>query len=209
MTKDRRFPSPFYSNPILYNLLIRFLYQKNFNERYQIVAENIPQNSSVVDVCAGDAYLYSHYLKKKSIRYIAVDNSPNFVKWGERKNIDYRNLNVYKDDLPNADFILMMGSLFQFIPNEKQIVQKMISSSKKAVIITEPISNLSSSHVGLIAKLANSFTTPFEAPASYSPSRFNKNSFEEFLHLFPGFQHSRVIAGGREMIAVFKGESRS
>lgn len=200
--------SPFYSHPLLYQALIRFLYRKNFNERYQLVADQIPAGASVADVCAGDAYLYFHYLKQKSVSYIALDNSRNFGKWAVNQGVDYRNFNLFNDDIPVVDVVVMMGSLFQFKPSEKEVLQKMISSARHEVIITEPVSNLSSSHIGLVARLANRLTTPFEVPSHYTGERFNEEQFVKFISSFHQLQKKELIAGGREMLAVFKGEAR-
>jgi hypothetical protein len=208
-TTINRPPSPFYSSPALYQLLIRFLYRKYFNERYQVVADEIPAGCSVVDVCAGEAFLYLKYLKKKSVTYIAVDNSPHFAQWGLRRGIDYRKLNVFIDKIPTADVVIMMASLYQFYPHEKETVQKLIRSARKKVIITEPISNLSSSQINFIAKFANWLTTPFEVPPQYTGERFDEKRLVEFLSSFSGFQGIEKIAGGREMVAVIKGEADS
>ena len=201
--------SPLYSSPALYQFLMRLLYRKNFNIRYQVIADEIPERSSVVDVCAGDAYLYFNFLRKKSIRYTALDNSPFFLSWAQKKGIDYRKVNVFNDEIPKGDIVLMMGSLFQFFPKEKEVLQKLIQSARRKVIISEPISNLSSSPIGIIARIANRLTTPFEVSDQYTGERFNEERLISLLNSFPGFQHSTKIPGGREIVGVISGEAQS
>ena len=201
--------SPLYSSPTLYHFLMWLLYRKNFDVRYEVIVDEIPEGASVVDVCAGDAYLYLKFLKKKSVHYTAIDNSPYFLDWAQKKGIDYRKANVFDDEIPTGDIVVMMGSLFQFFPKEKEVLQKMISSAKIKVIISEPISNLSSSHVGVIARIANRLTTPFEVPVHYTGERFDEKRLMSLFTSFPGYQHSVKIPGDREMVGVFSGEARS
>ena len=202
-------PSPIYSNPTLYHLLMRMLYRKNFNARYQVIAEEIPERISVVDVCAGDAYLYFNFLIKKSIRYTALDNSPYFLSWAQKKGIDYRKVNVFFDEIPKGDVVVMMASLYQFIPKEKELLQKLIRSARQKVIISEPISNLSSSHIGIIARIANRLSIPYEVSGQYTGERFDEERLISLLTSFPGFQHSTRIPGGREIVGVISGEAFS
>jgi len=200
-------PSPIYSNPTLYHFLMRTLYRKNFKARYQVIADEIPERISVVDVCAGDAYLYFNFLIKKSIRYTALDNSPYFLRWAQKKGIDYRKVNVFFDEIPKGDVVVMMASLYQFIPKEKEVLQKLICSARQKVIISEPISNISSSHIGIIARIANRLTTPFEVSNPYAGERFDEERLISLLTSFHGFQHSTRIPGGREIVGVISGEA--
>jgi hypothetical protein len=188
---------------------MRLLYHKNFYARYQAIAEEIPDSASVVDICAGDAYLYSNFLIKKNIRYTGLDNSPFFLSWAQKKGIDYHKINVINDQIPKGDVIVMMASLYQFIPNEKEILHKLIRSARQKVIISEPISNLSSSHHSIIARMANRLTTPFEVSDQYTGERFNEEGLISLLTSLPGFQHSSIIPGGREIVGIIKGEARS
>jgi hypothetical protein len=199
-------PSPIYYNPTLYHFLMRVLYRQNFNARYQVIANEIPERVSVVDVCAGDAYLYTNFLIKKAIRYTALDNSPYFLNWGRKKGFDYRKVNVFFDEIPKGDVVVMMASLYQFIPKEKEILQKLIHSARQKVIISEPISNLSSSHVGIIAKISNCLTTPFEDSGQYTGHRFNEEQIIALIKSFPGYKHLTKIPGGREIVGVISGE---
>ncbi len=198
--------SPFYSSPALYHFLMRMLYWKNFDARYQVIANEIPEGASVVDVCAGDAYLYTNFLIKKNIRYIALDNSPYFLRWAQKKGMDYRKVNVFFDEIPKGDVVVMMASLYQFIPKEKEILQKLIHSAKQKLIISEPISNISSSHIRVIARIAQRLTTPFEDSGQYAGKRFNEEQIISLLKSFPGFKRVNKIPGGREIVGVITGD---
>jgi hypothetical protein len=198
--------SPFYSSPTLYHFLMRMLYGKNFDARYQVIADEIPDGASVVDVCAGDAYLYTKFLIKKNIRYTALDNSPFFLRWAQKKGLDYRKINVFFDEFPKADVVVMMASLCQFIPKEKEIVQKLIQSARQKVLLSEPISNLSSSHIQIIARISQRLTTPFEDSGQYAGKRFDEEQMVSLLKSFPGFKSVNKIPGGREIVGVIAGE---
>jgi hypothetical protein len=199
-------PSPIYFNPTLYHFLMHTLYGKNFNSRYQVIANEIPERVSVVDVCAGDAYLYTNFLNKKSIRYTALDNSPYFLRWGQKKGIDYRKVNVFFDEIPKGDVVVIMASLYHFIPKEKEILHKLVRSARQKLIISEPISNLSSSHFGIIARISNLLTTPFEDTGQYVGERFDEERITSLLKAFPGFKRLTKIPGGREIVGVISGE---
>ena len=197
--------SPFYSNPTLYHLLIRFLYRKYFSSRYEIIADLIPENSSVVDVCAGEAYLYTHFLNIKGIQYMGVDNSPYFVKWANNKKIPYKKMNISIEKIPNGDYVIMMGSLFQFEKHEREILIKMIQAASRKAIISEPINNVASSKNGFLAMIANNLTLPFEAPENYSGKRFNQINLGKLFESIPEFERSFVAPNGRELIGIFSG----
>jgi hypothetical protein len=151
--------------------------------------------------------LYTNFLNKKSIRYIALDNSPYFLRWGQKNGIDYRKVNVFFDEIPKGDVVVIMASLYQFIPREKEILQKLVCSARQKLIISEPISNLSSSQIGIIARIANRLTTPFEVSDQFIGERFNEERLISLLTSFPGYQHSTKIPGDREIVSVISGEA--
>ena len=64
--------SPIYWHPTIYTLFMRALCFGYYNERYQEVADLIPSNSSVLDVCCGDCKLFD-YIKFKKVTYVGVD----------------------------------------------------------------------------------------------------------------------------------------
>ena len=196
-------PSIIYYDTHIYHFFMRLLYGRHFEDRYKIVAEQIPSHTSVVDVCAGDAYLYTKYLKTKYIDYLAVDNSPHFIQSALKRKIKCQRLNIIEDRIPYAEVVVMMASLYQFIPFEKDVLQKLINCSKFMLIITEPISNLSSSHSRFISRVAHTLSIPFQANNKYNGERFDHDRVINLFHSYPEFQFSKLIPGEREVMGVF------
>ncbi len=119
-----------YSNPNLYHWVMRFLYGRYFEERYRAVAAEIDQGIKIVEVCSGDAYLYRKYLKPKQVEYIGLDVSPYFVAYGVRHGVPIRKFNLWEDSIPATDVVLMQASLYQFLPNAKYIMEKMLAAAR-------------------------------------------------------------------------------
>ncbi len=192
--------NPVYFHPRLYELALRLLYRSCYHERLDAVASEIPAGSSVTDLCAGDCALYRYALKGKEVEYLACDSNDRFLQWAEKKGIPNRRIDVLSDEIPPADCVVMMGSLYQFIPNEKEIIEKMIRTARKKVIITEPVRNLSQSRYAIVRRLARELT---RIGSKTVEQRFDEQSLKETLFPF-GFQSFQLIAGNRELLACLK-----
>lgn len=194
-----------YRHPMVYKGLIYFLYGKNFNSHYEMIAKWIPDGSEVLDVCCGDATLYSLFLKKKKVIYKGIDINPYFIKSAEKKEIKVDYLNILEEEIPKADYIVVQASLYQFIPNQREIMKKLLSSTRKRFIISEPISNLSQSKWKLIKKLAQ---------ISANPGTGDKNCRfipEEFIKLLLEFEVDEYFTapGGRDIVGIFNKKGSS
>lgn len=196
-------PAIIYQNIFLYQLFMRLLYGPHFEDRYQAVAGQIPPGLSVMDVCAGDAYLFTKYLKGKNDDYLAIDNSPFFIRSARKRGIACMQRNVLDDAFPAADVVVMMASLYQFIPQEKSVISKLLASAKKKLIITEPISNLSSSRFQIISRLAHFLSIPYQASHEYKGERFNRERLEDLFSAYTEFKNITTIPGGREIMGIF------
>ena len=194
-----------YSNERLYRALMRVLYGRHFAARYRVLANEIPEKSSVVDVCAGDCYLYREYLRPKSVKYLGLDLSPAFVRAAQKHGVNARTFNVWQDEIPRADIVLMQASLYQFLPRAEEVVAKMLTAARHKVIIAEPVRNLSDSRLAWLAKLSRLFPNPAPEESSDSGERFGEQSLAEVFKSFPAFQRSFFIPGGREMVGIFRG----
>lgn len=95
---------------------MRMLYGRNFRARYEALAAEIPPHAQVIDLCAGDAYLYRHYLRKKGVNYLGLELSPQFVAAGQAQGVALQEFNVWKDKIPAAEVVIMQASLYQFLP---------------------------------------------------------------------------------------------
>ena len=103
-----------YRSPWIYHRVMRLLHGRNFRHRYELLAAEIPEASSVTELCAGDAWLYLHYLKQKHVRYLGLDVSPYFVKAARERGVDFKLHDLTKEPIPAADIVILQASLYQF-----------------------------------------------------------------------------------------------
>jgi SAM-dependent methyltransferase len=177
------------------------LYGRHYTSRYRAIAELIPAASSVLDLCCGPALLYHRYLRSKAVQYTGLDINANFIarlirRGGGGQVWDLRS----EEALPSADYVIMQASLYHFLPDASQVVDRMLQAARKRVIIAEPIRNLATSDSRLLSLLGRLFTNPGVGEHSL---RFTEASLADF---FSGYA-SRVvesfsIAGGREQVYV-------
>lgn len=193
--------SPVYWHPLLYKTIMQFLYGSSFEERYKAIAALIPDGALVTEVCAGDAYLYKNYLQKKNVVYLGLDINSVFLKHAQQSNIPFKLFDLRKDLIAKSDFVIIHASLYQFIPEEDRIMQKLLDAANKVLIISEPIRNLSDSSNSIIRFLAKKSANPGKA---HTTQRFNEKAFRGFCSKYPSLSSLFSIKGNREMIAVFK-----
>lgn len=193
-----------YRHPRLYELLMRVLYGRHFADRYGAVAGEIEDGSDVVDVCAGDARLYLRHLRGRPVKYTALDLSPHMVRWAARHGVDARVFDALSDDIPACDVAVMQGSLYQFLPDARPVLEKMLSVARRKVVVAEPVANLSSSAHPWLARLSRRLTDP-GGRAAYTGERFDREGLEAFFSSFPEFDRLFPINGGRECVGVFRG----
>jgi hypothetical protein len=80
------------------------------------------------------------------------------------------------EGLPESDVCLMMGSLYHFYPDLKQLFEKIRRSSRR-FILSEPVVNLTNQK-GLIGKLAQKLTNAGKGEETF---RFDENSLLETI----------------------------
>lgn len=194
--------SPIYWHPWLYRTAMKMSYGDQFTRRYEKLNSYIPEGSEVFEVCMGDAFFYRKYLAKKNIRYSCGDVNPVFVNAARKDTINARLLNVFTDEIPKADIILMHASLSYFIPQEASVVLKLLAAAKQKVIIAESIDNLSNSRSGLKSFLGTFLS---KAKAGQSKEKFTrdslKKSFNPFLRQIETWDESDT---DREVIIVLQ-----
>ena len=191
-----------YAHPLLYELSLRLLYRGRYRERLNAVADAIPDHDRVVDLCAGDCAVYRYGLRGRPVEYLACDHNPRFMEWAERKGIPTRRMEVGRDPIPPADCMVMMSSLYQFIPHESRIVEEMIEAARRRVIIIEPVRNWAQSRYALIRWLGRRLARTGEANTM---ERFDEARLRECLSAL-GFQTFQPIAGERELLCIFDHE---
>ncbi|NUO81793.1 hypothetical protein HUU05_17115 [candidate division KSB1 bacterium] len=196
-----------YSNQFVYQLAIRLLFGRHFRARYEALAAEIPNSAQVVDVCAGDCYLYRRFLRKKGVQYLGLELSPHLVRAARAQGVSVEQFDIRQDEIPSAEFVVMQGSLYQFLPNVEVAVHKMLAAARRKVIIAEPIRNLSSED-NWLGKASRILTQPDANSPAYAGQRFNEQSLQKLFDSFATFERAFLIPGGREMIGVFRGRGK-
>ena len=190
-----------YWHPNIYNFLVRLMYKTSFNERYTTINNLITDNSSVVDVCCGDSYLYS-YLKNKNINYLGLDFNPTFINISKRKGIKARLFNIYEDPIPHADYIIIQTSLYQFIPNHDQILKKLYQAADKYLIITETMKSYGGSKNKFFSKIGKYLNNPGDG---IKENRFSLITFKKAMEPFQEkIENEFFIKGNIDYVVVIK-----
>jgi SAM-dependent methyltransferase len=190
-----------YRSAAMYELAMLLLYGRHYTSRYRAIADLIPAGASILDLCCGPAILYHRYLRSKSVHYTGLDINANFIarlirRGGAGQVWDLRS----EDALPSADYVIMQASLYHFLPDASQVVNRMLQAARNQVIIAEPIRNLTTSNSGLVSLLGRLFTNP---GSGEQPLRFTEASLADFFSAnATRVAQSFPIAGGREKVYV-------
>jgi SAM-dependent methyltransferase len=195
-----------YRSAFIYELVMRVLYGRHYDARYQAIAKLIPNEMTVLDVCCGPAFLYQYYLRNRGVEYTGLDLNPAIIKrlikrGGKGEVWDLR------DDrrLPRADYVIMQASLYHFLPDARPLVERMLEAAICQVIIAEPIRNLATSPSRVLSWMGRMLTNPGSGD---QPHRFTEESLARFFGDFaPQVAHSFLIAGGREKVYVLNSKS--
>jgi SAM-dependent methyltransferase len=183
---------------------MRVLYGRYYAARDAAVAAHVPDGASVLELCCGPARLYERELRGRVGAYVALDASERFVARLRRRGVDARRADVATAELPVADVVVMQASLYHFLPAADAMVRRMRAAARGSVIIAEPVRNLASSRLGLVARLgAGAAATADGAQAE----RFDAASLRALMR--GGFgdaitSHS-MVPGGREHVYVLSG----
>lgn len=190
-----------YKSAVLYELLMVTLYGRHYSGRYRAIADLIPAQSSVLDLCCGPAVLYHRYLRQKSIRYTGLDLSSTFIKHLNQRDAHGRVWDLQEEAaLPAADYVIMQASLYQFLPDPQPVVDRMLRAARKQVILAEPIRNITSSKVAPLAFFGRRFTDPGDGQSAH---RFTEESLDLFFSRYASLlSNTFSIPGGREKVFV-------
>ena len=105
--------------------------------------------------------------------------------------------------LPQAEYVVMQGSLYHFLPEPSRVIDRMIAAAEKQVLIAEPIRKMTDSRILPLAVLARKLTNPGTGD---QPNRFNEASLDLLMEQYRARGHdvqSRLIAGGREKLCLW------
>lgn len=190
-----------YRNSFTYGLVMRALYGRHYLARSRAIADLIPPESSVLDLCCGPGILFDRHLRAKRVRYTGLDYNPRFIARVQRLGGEGQVCNVgILESFPQADFVLIQASLYHFLPDANPLLTRMEQAAHRAVIVAEPIRNLATGANRWLATLAQRQTN---AGLGSQPTRFTEAMLDDFFasrtsHPFQSF----LIPGGREKVYI-------
>ena len=184
----------------IYKLALQLSFGGKYRERYIDVSMLIPDNVHIVDYCCGDAEIYTSYLKHRDLEYLGLDFNDRFISALHTRGVPCRTFNIREGEPLVSDYSLLMGSLYQFIPDHVELVNKVLRYTKR-LIISEPVKNHAESGNWLIRKLAYLLNNPGDGVKRY---RFTQESFKEFLANFEG-RIVTCVEGEMECVVVLRG----
>jgi SAM-dependent methyltransferase len=191
-----------YRSARAYELLMRALYGRHYDDRLRAVAEQVPHGSEVLELCCGPGTLYLRHLRGRVRSYVGMDVNDRFVQALRARGVDARvlDLRAAVEPLPPADAVLMQASLYHFLPDAAPIVDRMLRAARERVVISEPVRNLTSSELPVLARLGASAADP---GVGGHAQRFTAASLAELMQQFRPRQLAAFpIPGGREMVYV-------
>lgn len=194
--------SPIYRSAFAYELIMLALYGRHYQARYKAITSLIPNNASVIELCCGPGILYDRFLRLKAVDYLGLDINHRFVRSLAQRGIRSEIWDLRDErPLPRADYVLMQASLYHFLPDPRPIVDRMLAAARKQVIIAEPIRNLASSDIAIVAYIARNLT---DVGIGTSNNRFEENALDELAQSYREyFRRAFLAPGGREKIYVF------
>ena len=163
----------------------------------------IPAGSSVTDICCGTARLYRSFLREKDCAYLGLDANGHFIMSTKRMGIPSKLHDASADPIEPADYVVMCNSFYHFYDEKEDLLDRMRAAARKAVILSEPVRNMSSHGFGPLARLSNWLTNP--GIGDYT-RRFDPESFRRFAEK-GGAAEFHYEDGDRNAIAVFKGRN--
>jgi glycosyltransferase involved in cell wall biosynthesis len=190
--------SPIYWDATGFDLVMRSLYGPALDLTYSEVAERIEGGTSVVDLCCGTARLFRDHLQTRGCAYVGLDFNSQFVLQMRRKGVSTRFFNALTDEVPSADYVTMISSFYHFRRNAGEVLARMKASAQKAVIISEPVQNLTN-HASPLGPVAAWLTNPGVGDFD---QRFDLSEFKAFAEAHGATEFS-YREGDRNAVAVF------
>jgi SAM-dependent methyltransferase len=186
-----------------YALLMRALYGRHYAARLRAVADRVPPGASVLELCPGPGALYQRHLRHRNPDYTGLDVNDRFVARLRRLGADAQQRDLsHPDPLPTADVVIIQASLYQFLPAAGELVDRMLGAARQRVVIAEPIRNLASSGVPLVAIIGRRAADPGAGHDGHA-QRFNEQTLDRLMARYAGqTEEAFLIAGRREKVYV-------
>jgi SAM-dependent methyltransferase len=183
---------------------MRVLYGRYYAMRYAAVAMAVLRDASVLELCCGPGLLYLRGLRDRASSYIGLDANAGFVAGLRAQGVDARVADVETAELPRADIVVMQASLYHFLPEDRALamIERMRTAARSHVIISEPVQNLASSRIPLVARLAARGTA---TAGGEQAQRFDEASLQALMaRLGPGVLLSSKRFG-RDQVCLLRG----
>ena len=186
-----------------YELLMRTLYGRHYAARLSAVADQVRRGASVLELCPGPGALYERHLHERAGAYTGADVNAAFLDRLRRRGAGVLRLDVSSArELPRADVVIMQASLYHFLPDAGAIVDRMLAAARERVIIAEPIRNLASSRLPLLALLGQRATDPCAGGEGHA-QRFSEQTLDRLMERYAALTVAAfTIPGGREKVFV-------
>ncbi|MDQ6745631.1 MAG: class I SAM-dependent methyltransferase [Actinomycetota bacterium] len=185
-----------------YEWLMRALYGRHYGARMRMVAERVPDGASVLELCCGPGTLYLRHLQGRVSGYTGLDVNAGFVARLRARGVDARvvDLTVPVEPLPTADVAIIQASLYHFLPDAAALLERMLVAARRRVIVAEPVRNLTSSRITVVAGLGRRGADP---GVGGHAQRFDESSLAALMERYRDrTEETLAIPGGRERIYV-------
>ena len=192
---------PVYRSAGVYRLAMSVLEGREGAARRRLIADAIPQGSSVLDLCCGDARI-ARDLERRGCSYTGLDINPTFVRAGHRRGLDVRAWDARTMDFPEADVVCMLSSLYHFVSRDRELLDRMVERANRLVVISEPTSNWATSGSSLLRRVARWLT---RVQGESFTDRYSQDSLRALVGHLP---EDRVdfIEHGRDAVILIRAE---
>jgi hypothetical protein len=188
-----------YAHPWIYSGVMRVLHWGAFSERYAVIARRVPSDAAIVDLCCGDAALAKHL--PAGARYLGLDANERFVRHARGRGLDVRRWDAMKDAVPAADVVVIQASLYQFHPEDKQLLERSFAAARTRLIIAEPVVNWSTHGKAWQKALARRMTRVGGQKFEF---RHDETTLDALVSAFPSQRIIRERSGRDLVIAIDK-----
>lgn len=188
-----------YRSAVGYRIAMTLLEGREGAERRRRIANLIPPGASVVDLCCGDARI-GPTLEARGCSYTGLDINHRFVRSGRRRGLDVRYWDAASAAVPEADVVCMLSSLYHFIPRERELFDRMVACARQMVVVSEPVTNWTTSGSPLRRRLARRLT---QVNGRSFPERHSEQSLRALVEGLPDGA-AEVERVGREVLLVVR-----
>jgi len=193
-----------YRSALGYEWLMRALYGRHYGARLRSVADRVPPGASVLELCCGPGTLYRRHLRERAGVYLGLDVNQAFVDRLRARGLDARLVDLGGEQpLPRADVVIIQASLYHFLPGASALLDRMLAAAEQRVIVAEPVRNVASSRLPVVATLGRRGTDPGVGDHA---QRFTEESLDRLMERYrERVQETFLIPGGREKVYVLAG----